>query len=202
MPDVSELLEKGGPVLYVILFTSVAGLTCIFYCLLILRRSILLPADLVRQSDGAAGDAAGDLVENCRKEGGPFAEILLTVVDTRDASREEAEGLVEAAGRRAVHLLGKGPLFLEVIAAISPLLGLLGTVLGMHKAFVELGESGVKDIGTLSVGISEALITTIAGLVVAIPAYVAYTWFSRKVDAIVLEMERHAMHLMGKVRSQ
>lgn len=201
MQEVLAFIEKAGPVIYLIAAASVIGLACILYCVLILRRSVVLPASLQKLAQGLTGTENLDqAVEQCRKEGGPFAEILLTVIATRQSTRQEAESLVEGAGRRAVHELNRGPLALEVIAAISPLLGLLGTVLGMHRVFAQISQAGVKQIGTLSGGISEALLTTICGLVVAIPAFVAGTWFSRRVDSLVLEMERYAMELMTKVR--
>ena len=197
-----ELYDKGGPVIYLILAASIVGLGYILYCLLVLRRSVVMSKPLVQLAatlDQEAGCADAEAL--CRQEGGPFAEILLAVLTTRRAGREEAETLVESAGRRAAHDLSHGILALEVIAAISPLLGLLGTVLGMHRAFQNLQAAGVKNFGMLSGAISEALITTICGLIVAIPAFVAFTWFRRRVDDIVLEMERLAMGLMARLRT-
>ncbi|MBN2712089.1 MAG: MotA/TolQ/ExbB proton channel family protein [Planctomycetes bacterium] len=203
MPGIMEIFEKGGATMPVILLASIIGVACIVYCMMILRRQVLLPADLVKLAESTSTPLSVESIKSaCEKEGGPFAEILMTVIATRESTREEAEGLVEAAGRRAVHDLSRGPLALEVVAAVSPLLGLLGTVLGMYKAFDKLSLAGAKDIGNLSLGIKEALITTICGLVVAIPAFVAYTWFSQKVDSLVLQMERCAMELMSRVRAE
>jgi biopolymer transport protein ExbB len=198
MPD---FVEKAGPLIYAIFAASVVGVGYIIYCFLVLRRKIVLRRQLVEMTDalGGGGDYDAVLAE-CKKDGGPFAEIVHTVIDTREASRDEAEAMVESAGRRAAHDLSHGILALEVVAAISPLLGLLGTVMGMHKVFDQIKDVGVKEIGMLSGGISEALITTIAGLLVAIPAYVAYTYFSRRIDSLVLEMEQHAMTLMARIR--
>ncbi len=193
--------KAGGPAMYPILACSLIGLAYIIYCALILRRGVALPDRLLELSRTLASEeqcAAAD--EVCRREGGPFAEILRTVIATRQSSREEAETLVESAGARAAHRLSHGILALEVVAAISPLLGLLGTVLGMYDTFAKIATVGVKEIGKLSGGISQALITTIAGLIVAIPAYIAFTWFSRRVDALVLEMEQQAVALMFRLR--
>lgn len=196
-----DFMDRAGPLIYFIGLASVVGVACILYCLLVLRRAVVLPDRLVTLCTSAAkGEDLVAAVEACRKEGGPLAEILHTTIVTRNATRPEAESLVEAAGRRAVHELNRGPFALEVVAAISPLLGLLGTVLGMHEVFQRISQVGVKEMGMLSGGISEALLTTICGLAVAIPAYVAGTWFSRRVDSLVLEMERHAMELMTRVR--
>ncbi len=194
-----EWMEKGGIVMYAIGGVSLLGLMYMIYCLLSLQKSRVLPSALIRIVEDDSFDPQ-DAETLCRKNGGAFAEVLLTVLLTRTAGRDEAEALVEGAGRRAAHELSRGTIVLEVVAAISPLLGLLGTVTGMYNVFGRLAEVGVREAGQLSGGISEALVTTIAGLVVAIPAYVAFTWFSRKVDDLVLEMERYAVALMLKVR--
>jgi len=194
-----EWMEKGGIVMYAIGGVSLLGLMYMVYCFLSLRKGRVLPAALIKIVEDDSFNLQ-DAETLCRKNGGAFAEVLLTVLLTRSAGREEAEALVEGAGRRAAHDLSRGTIVLEVVAAISPLLGLLGTVTGMYNVFGRLAQVGVREAGQLSGGISEALVTTIAGLVVAIPAYVAFTWFSRKVDDLVLEMERYAVALMLKVR--
>lgn len=198
-----SILRQGGVVMIPIGLASVVALAYIIYCSLMLRRKMVLPPPLIAIAENlSASDSTEESEAICRREGGPFAEILLTVLATRKASREEAESLVESAGRRAEHDLSHGLLVLEVVAAVSPLLGLLGTVTGMYEVFRKIAHVGVQQAGQLSGGISEALVTTIAGLIVAIPAYVAYTWFSRRVDDLVLEMERYAVVLMTRLRSE
>lgn len=197
-----KMYENGGPCIVLILLASMVGLGYIIYCSLIIRRSVVMPKSLVELAERLEPNdlAAETALETCRREGGPFAEILEAVIFTRKAQRDEAESYVEAAGRRAAHDLSRGTLALEVVAAISPLLGLLGTVLGMHSAFGKIQDAGIKNFSKLSGDISEALVTTIAGLFVAIPAYVAFTWFARRIDDIVLDMERRAMSLMARIR--
>ncbi len=200
---VATLLEQGGVILYVIIALSVATVGYAIYCALMLRRRVMLPATLVELAESLR--PRGDIdaaVATCRQVGGAFAEVLLTVIVTRQIRREEAEALVESAGRRAAHDISRGVLALEIIAAIAPLLGLLGTVLGMYEVFRKIAAVGVREAGALSGGISEALVTTIAGLIVAIPAYVAFTWFSRRVDDMALEMERYAVRLMLRLRAE
>lgn len=195
-----SFLHQGAPVIYVILGLSVVGVACAVYCALALRRRTVLPESLVRLAETLRGTDCTEAEAHCRREGGAFAELLLTVILTRGIGREEAEALVEGAGRRAAHDLQRGVLVLEVIAGISPLLGLLGTVLGMYNVFGQIAQVGAQEMHRLSGGIHEALVTTIAGLVVAIPAFVAYTWFSRRADDRVLEMERYAVSLMLRLR--
>ena len=90
---------------------------------------------------------------------------------------------------------------LEIITAITPLLGLLGTVLGMSQVFDVISEVGLGQTKAFSGGIAQALRTTIIGLGVAIPSLIAYSFFDRKVDNLVLEMEKHSMSLLNKIYS-
>ncbi len=204
MSNVLELwhvLKQGGDVVYILMGLSVVGVAFFFYCLLMLRRKTLFPKELVDLAQGLTHESDFASAERVlRKVGGPLAEVLITVVMSRKLSREEADTLVEGAGRRAAHAINKGVIALEVIAAISPLLGLLGTVTGMYTVFNTIAKVGADEVHKLSGGISEALITTIVGLVIAIPAFVAYSYFARRIDEAVLEMERLAIGLMLRIR--
>ncbi len=173
------------------------------YCLLILRRGAVMSAPLVMVAENVREERDfSDALAICKREGGAFGEILASVIATRDLPRDEAEAIIEGAGRRAMHDLSRGTLALEVISGISTMLGLLGTVTGMFNMMMTISHSGIKDIGAISGGIGEALITTIAGLVIAIPTYVAYVYFSRRVEDVVLMMEEYAIHLMARVRGR
>lgn len=196
-----DALGQGGYTMIGILLASVAALTEIIYCFLMLRRRVVLPASLIDVAEGrGAGADAAQAQGLCERDGGPFAQVLLMVLATRDAPAEEAESMVEGAGRRAAHILSRGVLVLEVVAAIAPLLGLLGTVIGMHEVFGKIAELGASQVGALSGGIGKALITTITGLIVAIPAYIFHSYFSRRVEDLTIEMERLAAHLMARLR--
>ncbi len=200
LPDAS-LFEQGGPVMYVLLLAAVIGLTFIIHCLLTLRRKAVMSAPLVRVAENVEG--AADFEEAlaiCRREGGSFAGILASVIATSELPREDSESIVEGAGRRAMHDLSRGILALEVVSGIATMLGLLGTVSGMFNMMMTISDAGVKDISAISGGIGEALITTIAGLAIAIPTYVAYVYFSRRVEDLVLQMEEYAIHLMARIR--
>lgn len=201
-PDLS-LFEQGGIVMYPLLLCAVIGLTYIIYCLLTLRRRAVMSTSLVEVAETVRDERDFPrAVEVCQNEGGPFAEILASVIATRDLARPEAEAIVEGAGRRAMHDLSRGTLALEVVSGISTMLGLLGTVTGMFNMMMSIRESGIKDVAAISGGIGEALITTIAGLFIAIPVYVAFVYFSRRVEDVVLMMEEYAIHLMARVRRE
>ena len=197
----ASLFEQGGPVMYVLLLAAVIGMTFIIYCMLTLRRGAVMSAPLVRVAEKVENeDDFEEALAICRREGGSFAEILASVIATNGLAREESEAIVEGAGRRAMHDLSRGTLALEVVSGIATMLGLLGTVSGMFNMMMTISHSGVKDIGAISGGIGEALITTIAGLAIAIPTYVAYVYFSRRVEDVVLMMEEYAIHLMARIR--
>lgn len=199
-----SLFEQGGPVMYVLSFSAIVGVTFIIYCLLTLRRKAVMSPSLVRIAENLRDEADFPKAEAiCQREGGAFAEILAAVITTSKLGREEADAIIEGAGRRAMHDLSRGTLALEVVSGTSTLLGLLGTVTGMFNMMIGIREAGgVKDIGVVSGGIGEALITTIAGLFIAIPAYVAFVYFSRRVEDMVLLMEEYAIHLMARIRGE
>lgn len=200
LPEPS-LFEQGGSVMYVLLLAAIIGVTYIIYCMLVLRRSAVMSAPLVLVAENVSDESEfEDAIAVCKREGGAFAEIIASVIATRDLPREESEAIVEGAGRRAMHDLSRGTLALEVVSGTSTMLGLLGTVSGMFNMMMTISHAGVKDIGAISGGIGEALITTMFGLAIAIPAYVAYVYFSRRVEDMVLMMEEYAIHLMTRIR--
>ncbi|MFH0909970.1 MAG: MotA/TolQ/ExbB proton channel family protein [Planctomycetota bacterium] len=196
-----ETLTQGGYTMAGIFLASVLALTEILYCLYLLRRRVVLPEALVDVAEGRGPDAEPGAAEAaCRRTGGPFGEVLLSVLATRRLPREDAEDLVEGAGSRASHTLSRGVQFLELVAAVAPLLGLLGTVIGMYDTFAGISEAGVKHMETLPEGIRKALITTITGLMVAIPSYIFFMHFTRRVEDLTIEMERYAVRMMVRLR--
>jgi biopolymer transport protein ExbB len=126
----------------------------------------------------------------------PLGRILAAGLTNRHQGREIMKEVIEDTGRHVVHELERFLNALGTIAAISPLLGLLGTVTGMIQAFEAITSEGVGDARVLSGGIGEALITTAAGLIVAIPALIGYRYLRGLVDFLVVEMEKEAMKLV------
>jgi biopolymer transport protein ExbB len=108
-------------------------------------------------------------------------------------------GAIEDAGRHVVHDLERFLNMLGMIAAISPLLGLLGTVTGMIRTFKAITVAGIGNPSAMAGGIAEALITTAAGLLVAIPALVAYKYLRGRVDALVIQMEKESIKLVQAI---
>jgi len=137
-------------------------------------------------------------VESLRRSS-PLGRVLAAALDNRDRARDVVKEAVEDTGRHVVHELERFLNTLGTIAGITPLLGLLGTVIGMIKVFSAITESGVGDPAPLAGGISEALITTAAGLTVAIPTYFFYRYFRGKVRAYVVGMEEQALDLINTI---
>lgn len=137
----------------------------------------------------------------CQRVDIPFARVIRTGLLNSGLPRAENVEMIQASARHEVGSLERGLLMLEIITGISPLLGLLGTVLGIFHVFNVIVERGVGEASILSGGISEALVTTIVGLFIAIPSLVAHSYFSKRVDELVLEIERHATILIHKLYS-
>ena len=192
-----ELMQSGGWLMVPILACSVAAAAICIERAWVLQASRVAPDDLLeaaRETDSAArfGGVTAD---------SPLGRILLAGLASthgdrdlmdRDVMKEAMEG---AAGP-VVHEMERHLTLLGTIAAISPLLGLLGTVIGMIQVFTTLVADGVADPGVLAEGISKALVTTAAGLGVAIPALFFHRYFLRRVDELAVSMEHAANRLV------
>lgn len=187
-----EILQKAGVVGYLIFAVSVVALAVIIEKLITLRMNRLIPKDdLKLLLDFLRQGNLGDAVELCKRRKSFLSLIILdTIKNLGEPTRENFLHAFEVSARRRFSDLERGMPFLATTAAISPLLGLLGTVLGMVKIFgVLTGGGAIGSPQQLSAGVAEALLTTILGLVVAIPAVVMYNIFNKKLDRIAVEIE-------------
>jgi len=130
------------------------------------------------------------------EQGSALGQILAAGLINRDRERTVMKDSIEDTGRHVVHELERYLETLGTIAAVSPLLGLLGTVIGMVQVFTEITTQGVGNPAALAGGISTALITTAAGLSVAIPALIGYRYYRTRVDTLVVDMEKEAIKLV------
>jgi biopolymer transport protein ExbB len=202
MNHVLEFFGKGGLVMYPLLLCSIAALAIVIEKIITLRRKKVIIPEVVNVLDNIKGtEDIGLALSICERHQGPFANIIRTGLENRNLPREELKEVLSDQGRQEVHYLERGLVILETIAAIAPLLGLLGTVIGILKVFDVIAVMGVGQATALSGGISEALITTIVGLSIGIPAVVVYNLFSNKAEGLILEIEKYSAVLLSKVTS-
>jgi biopolymer transport protein ExbB len=125
-----------------------------------------------------------------------MTNITLAALANFNKGREEIREAIEDAGRHEVPHLERYLTWLSTIASVAPLLGLLGTVMGMIKVFNVISTQGPGNPNALAGGISEALLTTAAGLTVAIPSFVLYNYFVNKADKLIIEIEKNSLLLL------
>ncbi len=192
-----EIILAGGWLMAPILLCSTLSVAIIIERFWTLRKSKVTPEGLEATVEDWAARHELDQrhLEQLRIES-PLGRIYSAALLNRKRSREVIKEAVEDVGRHVVHDLERFLNTLGTIAGISPLLGLLGTVIGMIKVFSAIMISGVGDANVLAGGISEALITTAAGLTVAIPSYFFYRFFRGMVAEYVISMEEKAINLI------
>jgi len=197
---VLEIILAGGWLMVPILLCSTLAVAIVIERFWTLRRNKVLPESLSGMVEdwAARHELDGRHLEQLRRES-PLGRIYAAALDNRKRSREVIKEAVEDTGRHVVHDLERFLNTLGTIAGISPLLGLLGTVVGMIKVFSAIMISGVGDANVLAGGISQALITTAAGLTVAIPSYFFYRFFRGMVAEYVISMEEKAIALIDVI---
>jgi biopolymer transport protein ExbB len=192
-----EFLLRGGVLMAPILFCSVLALGIVIERMFNLRvKRVIRTAELEEVESMIREKRISEANMICRRSTSAISRILLTAILNQDKDRAEIKELIEDAGRQEIPTLERYLGILGSIAGITPLLGLLGTVAGMIRVFDVISKAGVGQPNALAGGISEALITTAAGLTVAIPALVFHSYFVSKVDGLVLEMEKHSLRLL------
>jgi biopolymer transport protein ExbB len=194
---VLEIILAGGWLMAPILLCSTLSVAIIIERFWTLRTSKVTPNGLgATVEDWAARDELDQRHLNQLRTESPLGRIYAVALINRKRSRDVIKEAVEDTGRHVVHELERFLNTLGTIAGISPLLGLLGTVIGMIKVFSTIMVSGVGDANVLAGGISQALITTAAGLTVAIPSYFFYRFFRGMVAEYVISMEEKAIRLI------
>jgi biopolymer transport protein ExbB len=192
-----ELIKAGGWLMLPLIIASTLTLAICLERAWTLRASRVAPPDLLARVwkwiKGNQLDAAK--LRELRADS-PLGEILAAGLVNSKHGREIMKESIEEAGSHVVHEMERYLSLLGTLAMISPLLGLLGTVVGIIEAFMAVTSSGLNDPALLAGGISKALITTAGGLVVAIPAMVMHRWFLRHIATLTVEMEQQAIKLV------
>ena len=192
-----ELFKSGGWLMLPLFACSVIAIGIIAERFWSLQTKRITPPELITQIwQWLRSDQVDDNRIQALRNNSPLGAILAAGLVNRDCSRDITREGIEDIGRHVTVALERNLNTLGTIAAISPLLGLLGTVIGMIKVFAVITTEGVGNPETLAGGISEALITTATGLVVAIPSLIFYRYFRGHINRLVVDMEEQAMKLI------
>jgi len=194
---VLELFQSGGVLMWPILACSIAAMAIVVERIWTLNRRAVTPSDLTEQVQQLIErqDLNPARIKMIR-DNSPLGRILSAGLENIGSGRYVMKDAIEESGRHVVHELERFLNSLGTIAAITPLLGLLGTVIGMIKVFAAITSFGVGDPSILASGISEALITTASGLSVGIPSLMFYRYFKGKVNALTVSLEQEALRLV------
>ena len=197
----ADFLDKAGPLIYPLFLLSVLAGTVVLERLLALRRSRVIPREIVEVVETArAGRDLSTAIEVCKRNPGVFSDVMRAGLENAHQPWEVMRDAVLDTGRQETAQLEKHLVWISTVAQASPLLGLLGTVLGMIKVFSSISISGLGDPQALSEGISEAMITTAVGLAIGIPALVAYNLLAARAEGLIGEIEASASRLVARLR--
>lgn len=188
--------------MWIILVCSVIALTIIFERMLALRKAKVVPENFSGQVIEMLNNnkITSERIEVIRRHS-PLGSVLAAGLSNINHGKADIKEALEEAGKHAVHNMGRYLNTLGTIASITPLIGLLGTVIGMIKVFTAITAVGVGDPTVLSGGISEALITTAAGLSVGIPCLMFYRYFRSRINELTVLLEENALALVDAVKN-
>jgi biopolymer transport protein ExbB len=198
-----ELVKAGGWPMLPLLLLGVAALAIVLERLWTLRRNEVLPpglGDEVRNW-AARGKLDPAHIESLRRSS-PLGALLAAALDVRGRARELVRERIEDTGRHIVHRMERFLNALGTIASAGPLLGLLGTVVGMIQMFMGILEHGIGDVNQLAGGIGKALVCTATGMIIAVPALMFHRYFKSRIAGYVIEMEQEATLLLDALEGR
>lgn len=195
------IIAAGWPI-WPLIATSVFGVAIILERFWSLRESYVIPRNLLEDVKKiiVSGSIKKDAIEALRINS-PLGEIMAVAIENQNSSLEIIKDSIEEAGSLVSYKLEKYLGALSTISTVAPLLGLFGTIIGMVELFSSFTSSG-HDVAVFARGISIALYNTAGGIVVAVPAMIAFRYFRSKVDHLVNEMEQQALHLVETMRGE
>ncbi len=200
MSGIGDMIVKGGVVMIPLFITSIIGLAVFLERLWFLRRkNIIKPETKYLIDNIKSKQDVEKAITKLESPQGPLQKIVAVTLENYTRPRDEIKEKIIDQGRQESGKMEKGLVVLETVAGISPLMGLLGTVLGMIEVFQVISEQGLGQTQNLSSGISQALITTVVGLTIAIPALIAYNYLNHKVENLVLEIEDYSRKLLDRI---
>ncbi len=186
---------------YVLLIlTSIVGLTFIVERGLALRWKKVVPPEIEAAVDACQTREDTDHLKRvCAKHASPLGRLLVLAVERLSWPKEENVDALQTRARHEIVRLERGLVVLEIIVGIAPLLGLVGTILGMMDTFQNVGQMGLNDAARLASGIALILKATLIGLLIAIPALIFWSYYSKKVETIAVEMETLCDELLRRL---
>ncbi len=197
-----SFLVKGGILMIPLIICSVLSLAIIIEKILTLKKDKVIIPEVKSVIENISSEEDKPIaLKVCKKYPGVLSNLITLVLNHQGTSYTLMREELSDSGRQEIRVLEKGLGILETIAAVAPVLGLLGTVLGMIKVFGVISVQGVGEASALSGGISEALITTAVGLSVGIPALIFYNYFTSKAEELILDIENISNNLLKKIIS-
>ena len=198
-----EMILAGRYMMVPIALASLVALTVLIERAFVLRRGRIIVPEIAEAVETLT--ASQDLkvaYAICERRPGPFANVVRAGLDQAGNDWTIIRDVLQETGRQEATRLTRRLGVLETVAAVSPLLGLLGTVLGMIRVFATISAAGLGNPETMSSGISEAMVTTAAGLIIGIPALVAYNWLSGRADLIIFDLEFYSSKVLDTLRNR
>lgn len=196
-----EMILAGRYMMIPITLASLVGMAVLIERIFVLRQGrIIIPEIAEAVMTLSASEDLSVAYAICERKPGPFSNVVRAGLDHADNDWTVIRDVLEEAGRQEATILSRRLGVLETVAAVSPLLGLLGTVLGMIRVFATISLAGLGNPETLSSGISEAMVTTAAGLIIGIPALVAYNWLNGRADRIIFDLEFYSSKVLDTLR--
>ena len=192
-----ELFIRGGPVMYPLAILSIISLAIIAERIWFLRRARMDTKDFMSKiNEALSANQIEEAATVCEEYRGPLGSVFREALKKHQRSREEIEKAIEGTGSIEVAKMERNLLVLGTIGKLAPLLGFFGTVIGMVKAFESIASSGLGDPQVVAGGISQSLITTAAGLAVAIPTVFSQYIFIHWINRFVLEMQESSIKFL------
>lgn len=184
-----HFLKSGGVFMIPLVLTSIVGLAFIIERGLALRWAKVIPAEVGDAAENCPPERLEELKELCEARPSTLSRLLLVAADHLGRPRDENIDAIQTHARHEVLQLERGLVVLEIVVGISPLLGLVGAISGLITLFSDLGQAALIDNARVAKGISEVLNTTLAGLLIAIPSLIAWSYYNKKIETLAVEME-------------
>jgi biopolymer transport protein ExbB len=183
--ELTELIVYG-----LLIVTSIVGLTFIVERAFALRWNRVVPPEITAAVESCQTPEDVPMLRRvCEQHDSPLSRLLLMASERLDWPKEEIVDALQTRARREIVKLERGLVVLEIIVGIAPLLGLVGTIVGMMSAFKDIGPMGQAETAKLAQGIATILQATLAGLLIAIPSLIFWSYYSKKVEMLAVEME-------------